>query len=216
VDLSVEKGNVYFMFQHLTMGLMMAGNKLELVNEEEGRKILKKCNAPATSLDTQAEPLPTSVAEGTDLKQYRIVTINPFTMEAGDHVDPLIGADFANEIYEQLKNSYPGIFDEVRKGPVLGSNGELVVTGTITKYDPGNISERGLLIGLGAASFDAELTLKDAKSGQVLLTAPIKKLWAWGGAQGVSKRIENMMFEASTAIAGTIAHGKGWQAPPAR
>jgi hypothetical protein len=168
----------------------------------------------ATSSTTQTKPLPASIAEGVDLRQYRIATIMPFAMAAGDRVDPLIGADFADEIYERLQNSYSGMFDEVRKGSVLASNGELVITGTVTTYDPGNVSERAFLIGLGAASFNAELTLKDAKSGQVLLRSPINKLWAWGGAMGASKRIENMMFEASAAIAGTIAHARGWQAPP--
>jgi hypothetical protein len=46
VDISVENGNVYFVFQHLAMGLMTSGDKLELVSEEKGRKILKKCNPP--------------------------------------------------------------------------------------------------------------------------------------------------------------------------
>jgi hypothetical protein len=46
VPLSIEAGHVYYIFQHLRMGLLIARNELEIVSEESGRKVLKKCHPP--------------------------------------------------------------------------------------------------------------------------------------------------------------------------
>ena len=67
-----------------------------------------------------------------------------------------------------------------------------------------------MLIGLGAASFEAELVLKDAATQRNLLTAPLDKLWAWGGMMGAAKDIDRMMAESAAAVANTIARAKGW------
>jgi hypothetical protein len=45
VPLTVDAGHVYYVFQHLRMGLLIARNELELVDEEKGRKALKNCHA---------------------------------------------------------------------------------------------------------------------------------------------------------------------------
>ena len=47
VNFDVEKGRVYYIFQHVRMGWVKARNELELLpDEEEGKKVLKKCNPP--------------------------------------------------------------------------------------------------------------------------------------------------------------------------
>jgi hypothetical protein len=46
VRVSVEPGQVYYIFQHLEIGWVMARNELELVNEADGKKALKKCDPP--------------------------------------------------------------------------------------------------------------------------------------------------------------------------
>jgi hypothetical protein len=43
---SAEAGKVYYIFQHMAMGMWQARNRLEILSEEEGRKVLKKCHPP--------------------------------------------------------------------------------------------------------------------------------------------------------------------------
>jgi len=93
--------------------------------------------------------------------------------------------------------------------PPLGQSDELIVTGTITTYREGNRFMRALLIGLGSAAFDSEVTLKPAAADRILLTAPFDKLWAWGGVLGMSKGIEEMWAETAAAVANTVARADG-------
>jgi len=44
LSLVVEAGKTYYLQQKITMGLMKARNDLQLLNEEEGKKGLAKCN----------------------------------------------------------------------------------------------------------------------------------------------------------------------------
>jgi hypothetical protein len=44
--LRVKAGSVYYIFQHLKMGLVQARSELEIVSEEEGKKVLTKCKPP--------------------------------------------------------------------------------------------------------------------------------------------------------------------------
>jgi hypothetical protein len=46
LNLNVQKGIVYYIFQHVRMGWVKARNELELVNEDEGKNVLKKCSPP--------------------------------------------------------------------------------------------------------------------------------------------------------------------------
>jgi hypothetical protein len=55
--LSVSAGEVYYVFEHIRMGWWQAANKLEVVNEEEGQKVLKKCHAPTVISPTGTTPV---------------------------------------------------------------------------------------------------------------------------------------------------------------
>lgn len=44
--LSVQAGGVYYIFQHVRMGMWLARGELEIVNDEKGREVLKKCHPP--------------------------------------------------------------------------------------------------------------------------------------------------------------------------
>ena len=90
----------------------------------------------------------------------------------------------------------------------------MIVTGTIRKYRRGSKFARAMLIGLGSASFEGEVSLKDGADGRVLYTAPFDKLWAWGGIAGMSKGIEDMVAETEAMVAATIARAKGWVPQP--
>jgi hypothetical protein len=154
---------------------------------------------------------PGSVAD-VDLSKYQVATVLPF--QTKDPVDPSIGVKFANEVAVRLKSDFGPIFQDVRKDlPPLGTNNELIVTGTITDYTPGDRVARAMLIGLGAASFKGTLVLKDGADGRILMDAPMNKLWAWGGILGQSRGIEDMVTESQASVAATIAHAKGWQPP---
>ena len=55
--LSVQAGSVYYIFQHVRMGIFMARSELEVVDEQKGQKTLKKCHAPKVET-----PPPSAVA----------------------------------------------------------------------------------------------------------------------------------------------------------
>ncbi|MBI9020161.1 MAG: DUF2846 domain-containing protein [Verrucomicrobia bacterium] len=46
VSLEAEAGKVYYIQQHVRMGLLYARNKLTFLNDAEGRKIVSKCSPP--------------------------------------------------------------------------------------------------------------------------------------------------------------------------
>ena len=46
VSLPVKAGQAHYIFQHLRMGWVIARNELEIVSEEDGKKVLKKCKPP--------------------------------------------------------------------------------------------------------------------------------------------------------------------------
>ena len=46
VTLNVQPNEVYFIFQHVRMGWLAARNRLDVVSEDEGRKIFEKCSPP--------------------------------------------------------------------------------------------------------------------------------------------------------------------------
>jgi hypothetical protein len=164
-----------------------------------------------TKSSTHAEPLKANEDAKIDLTKYQIATVVPFSVAQGKDIDPSVGAKFASDIAVRLQYDFGSLFQEVRQAAPLNQTNELVVGGTITAYKPGDKFARAMLIGLGAASFKGELTLKDATGKQIVLDAPFDKLWAWGGWLGATKDIEDMESEAAASVAGTIARSKGWQ-----
>ena len=46
VYLDTEPGEICYIKQDIQLGVLMARTKLELVNEEQGKKLLKKCKPP--------------------------------------------------------------------------------------------------------------------------------------------------------------------------
>jgi hypothetical protein len=175
---------------------------------------LVSCTTRSSTAAAALKPMGGSMA---DLRSYQSATVVPFKMTGSHTADPGVGKRFAADIGLRLKNDFGPLFQDVRvKDQPLKKSGELVVTGTISKYQPGNRFARSVLIGLGAASFEAEMLLQDGPSGRQLASAQIDKLWAWGGIMGASKGIEEMMAESSAAAARTIADGKGWQPSGAR
>lgn len=166
-----------------------------------------KSSAQAAPLKVKADTLP-------NLTKYSLATVKPFDTSKSKNTDRSVGVEFAEAIARRLKHDFGTLFDQVNVGDPTGTAQELIITGDITKYAPGDKFLRGMLIGLGAARFNGNLCLRDAD--QQLLFVPFEKLWAWGGVLGMSKGIEDMESETAASIANTVARQKGWSPPPAK
>ena len=168
-----------------------------------------------TTHSTRAKSLKTGDAPATAMADCQHLTIASFEMPARAK-DPLVGEQFAQGIQARLAGDFGPLFESVEvAAQARGLPHECLVRGAITKYKPGSRVARAILIGLGSASLEGSVTVTDAASGSVLLTAPFDKLWAWGGIIGASKGMKDMVAETSASVAATLAHAKGWNAPDA-
>lgn len=151
-----------------------------------------------------------SGAAATALSDCANITVLAFTVPARK-VDASVGVDFSRSIQTRLSSDFGPLFTSVEMAPAArGLDHECVISGAITKYKPGSRVARFILIGLGAASLEGNVTVTDAAGGTTLLSAPFDKLWAWGGIAGASKGMDDMVKEASASVAATVAHAKGW------
>ncbi len=50
LDLNVENGKIYYVWQEVKMGVMSGGSKLQLVSDEQGQKGVKECSLIDASL----------------------------------------------------------------------------------------------------------------------------------------------------------------------
>ncbi|HUD48303.1 MAG TPA: DUF2846 domain-containing protein [Candidatus Baltobacteraceae bacterium] len=173
---------------------------------------LSGCATPPPSANVK--PL-TANESALDLSKYHVATIVPFESHNEEVKDPSIGETFAKDIAWRLKNSYGPIFSEVDQGSLRNRTDELIVTGKFTKYNPGSRDVRNLagIFGLGAASLDGSLILKDGSDQHIIYEGEFSKLWAWGGAMGAVRGIEDMEAATVALVANTIALGKGWKPP---
>jgi hypothetical protein len=169
----------------------------------------------ATSSSTGAKPLNVTSGVPLNLGRYNIATVTPFRVDS-PNVDQSVGAKLSDDVSRRLESDFGPLFSEVRRAPApLGAEDELVISGNIQKYQPGNKIARAIFGPPAAANFDGEITVTDARDGHVLLTAPFDKFWGWAGLAGATKGIEEMSTETAAAIANTIAQAKGWR-PPVR
>lgn len=163
----------------------------------------------ASKSSVKAKSLKTNAA-ATALEDCANITVIAFTVPARK-VDASVGVEFARGVETRLSNDYGPIFASVEMAPAArGLDHECLIAGAITKYKPGSRVARFILIGLGAASLEGNVSVTDAATGNSLLSAPFDKLWAWGGIAGASKGMDDMVKEATASVASTVAHAKGW------
>jgi hypothetical protein len=162
-----------------------------------------------TNASMRAAPLEPQNGALPDLTKFDVATVVPFDAAKTGKADSYVGESFAEGISQRLKGDFGPLFNQVNYGKPTGATNELIITGEITTYTPGSRFLRGLLIGLGAASFKGHVSLKDGNT--ELAQFPFSKLWAWGGALGQSRGIEEMEAEVSASIANTVARQKGWK-----
>lgn len=162
-----------------------------------------------TTKSTEASALKINASDRVDLSRYTIATVLPFEMsEKASKTGPQFGENFAANIAGRLKHDFGKLFQEVRWNQPLRQPHELIVSGVIETYEPGDPGLRFLLMGLGAASFNGKLVLKDGADQRELMSAPFSKLWAWGGLMGSGKTIDHMVSETAAAAAKTVAMQK--------
>lgn len=162
-----------------------------------------------TNSSMRAAPLHSQNGTLPDLTKFDIATVVPFDATKSGKADAYVGEGFAEGIAQRLKDDFGPLFKQVNSGKPTGATNELIITGEITTYSPGSRMLRGLLIGLGAASFKGNVSLKEGNT--ELVQIPFSKLWAWGGTLGQSRGIEEMEAEVSASIANTVARQKGWK-----
>ena len=165
----------------------------------------------ASTSSTRAKSLKSTSAQANSLADCQDITVTAFTVPGHGKVDASVGVSFAKDIELRLSRDFGQIFDSVEFGDAArGVEKECLLQGSITKYKPGSRVARAILIGLGAASFEGNVSVNDAATGTSLMTAPFDKLWAWGGIAGASKGIDDMVKETSASVAATVARAKGW------
>ena len=165
------------------------------------------CASTPTSSNTSA--LQVKARPGAPSGQFTTITIMAFTLGTNVHLaNRKLGENLAGDIVSRLRADYPGLFQAVRWNKSIRVPNEVILEGTISRYEPGSAETRAELIGTGIARFEGTVLLRDAQDGRVLLSAPFDKLWAWGGLLGLSKNINNMVAETSVAITKTVAHWK--------
>lgn len=172
--------------------------------------LIAGCASTPTEKNTSS--LAARVSAPLDGRSYTVLTVMPFSLGTNVIKAPAaFGENFAGDLVARLRADHPNLFREVRWNVSDRVPDEAVMEGTIKTYRPGSAEARSLLIGLGSSGFEGEVTIRDAADGRELLRADFDKMWAWGGALGGSKTIDNMVAEAAVAITKTVAlwkHGK--------
>lgn len=164
-----------------------------------------------TTKSTKADPLTASQGANVDLRRYDRAVIQPFDFPSRTGDDLNAGQIFANSLERRLENDFGQLFRDVRQGEPTGAADEVVITGRINEFRPGNRAARIFIPWGPRAKLKGDLILKDAASKDPILTAPFDKLWGWVGGAGAMKGIDDMIEETAAAAANTIARARGWE-----
>jgi hypothetical protein len=111
-------------------------------------------------------------------------------------------ARIVGHIKANLREKSPGCFSEICDD--CSNPSTLVLKVGFTRYDKGNAFARSMLAGLGQIHIDAEVTLEDKTTKEVLAKHEVKKTFAWGGMYGGTTRIEDVEPAFAEAIVSII------------
>lgn len=118
-----------------------------------------------------------------DLAKYDHLVVAPF------QADPKAGqftsdrnSTLCAKIVEHAKKK-PGEFKDITTTPT-GQPNELILTGMVLDYDPGDPYMRMMLIGLGPAHFKINVRLEDGATHEVLSESQVSSLFVFGGMIG--------------------------------
>jgi hypothetical protein len=137
-----------------------------------------------------------------DLKKYDRLVIVPFSSAPE-------ASQFSKERNDTLcatikKNAVKSgsqLFTEiVVASEAKHESNNLILTGTVKQYDPGNQFARAMLIGLGSATFKIDVCLIDGASGECLCTKEVSSLFVLGGLIGGAVSEQNFVDDLGGAI----------------
>lgn len=92
-----------------------------------------------------------------------------------------------------------------------------ILRGKFTQYKPGSDTARLMIAGAGAAHLEMELELVDGGAQSRLAALPVDRTWAWGGAAGASRGIEEMEKNLAYELAIYLQRARaaaGAESPP--
>lgn len=164
-------------------------------------------HAEKNKRDKKAEKLP-----HVDLSAYSVLVIEDFSMtdpkaanrKKTEHVEAA-PTRIPDEIRRSLGDE---VFTRVERGSADATDGALILQAEITQYKPGSKSSRMMMAGTGSAHLDLLVRLIDAHSGDRLMTFPMDRTWAWGGAMGGSKDIVDMEINVANELAAYLEQCK--------
>jgi Domain of unknown function (DUF4410) len=174
-----------------------------------GSLLLTGCSSTRS---VAARPLePSFLTQGANLSKYTVATVQPFDVPNSEAANDQAGQKLATDIANRLNYDFGPLFRSVRVGAPMGTPDELIIGGRITDYRPGSRAARLFGPGIGSAHLKGDVVLRDGPTGQVLMAAPIQKLWAWGHSLGAAKGMPNMLDETAASAANMVARAKGWE-----
>lgn len=151
-----------------------------------------------------------------DLSPYSILYVEDFAM-----TDPKADARKKEALVETVPRRLADLvvkvlgeetFAEVhRSAPEQSGDGALILRAEITQYKPGSDTARLMLAGAGSAHLDFTVHLVDAATGEDVTTFSGERTWAWGGAVGASRGIEDIEQNVAYEIALYLQQRKGVQ-----
>ena len=95
--------------------------------------------------------------------------------------------------------------------------GAIALQANITTYKPGSRAARFMMAGAGKAKLQMVVKIVEADTGKEVVSFPINRTWAWGGAMGGGKGIEDIDENVATELAIYLKKCKlgQWNDPPA-
>ena len=173
---------------------------------------LSACGS-VSGLTREATDAPQRIADYTrvEVSDFEVRDLKPLEdpAKAEEHAKKVEEARklFADKIAEQIRAS--NAFAEVARAP--GPRPALLIGGTITRYDEGNIVARGLTGFAGQTHFEVDVNIADADSGRNLSTLKVdRNSWPLpvGASLSTLQTTEFFMNEASKKIASELAAKK--------
>ena len=143
-----------------------------------------------------------------DLSEYDKVTVQMFEMGPKVTMPADMNKLMCDQIAKTAKGAAKGKFGVVRLGLPEGKTNELIVHGRVLVYQPGSQVGRALLFVAGAASFKAEVHLKDGASGELLDKREVSSLFAIGGLIGGAVSHKVLVKDLGAAIGRGVGNAR--------
>ncbi len=133
-----------------------------------------------------------------DLGQYRSLSIQTLSTD-GVAISDLAQSRIKDRIKAEISGKCcPGRFESISTDRARPE--DLLLTIRFTAYDEGNRFARLMLAGLGAMKINAEIEVKDGRSGHAICRGEAGKSFAWGGVAGAMTGIEDVEKDFASEV----------------